>query len=207
MKLHGIATALLLTTSALGLAACNNMGADQPRAAQSGRAEADRQAIAHVQSELRQLGYYAGPIDGSWGPESRSAMAAFQQARGLPASGQPDQASLNALAMTSASGAPPATASAPPPPAPMAAAPASLPSIGEVQRELRHLGYYNGRIDGRWGPRTRAGMAAFQRSQGLPQTGQGDVRTMNALAAASQASGASGSVPPPAGTAYPPVYR
>lgn len=206
MKLHGIATALLLTGSVLGLAACNNMGADQPRAAQSGRADADRQAIAHVQGELRQLGYYAGPIDGSWGPESRAGMAAFQQARGLPVSGQPDQASLNALAMTTASGAPaaaPPIASAPPPPAPTA-----LPSIAQVQSELRQLGYYTGRIDGRWGPRTRAAMASFQSSQGLPRTGQGDVRSMNALAAAMQASGASGYAPPPgAGTAYPPAYR
>jgi peptidoglycan hydrolase-like protein with peptidoglycan-binding domain len=203
MKLHGIATAVLLSASVLGLAACNNMGYDQPRAPQSGRAEADRQAIAHVQTELRQLGYYAGPVDGSWGPESRAAMAAFQQARGLPASGQPDQASLNALAMTTASGAPAATASAPPPPAATAAAPTNLPSIAQVQGELRHLGYYNGRIDGRWGPRTRTAMARFQRSQGLPQTGQGDVRSMNALAAATQASGASGSAPPVgAGTVY-----
>ena len=203
MKLHGIATALLLTGSVLGLAACNNMGYDQPSQAQSGRAQADRQAIAHVQGELQQLGYYNGPIDGSWGPESRAAMASFQQRSGLPPSGQPDQPSLNALAVAASSVTSGATASvAPPPPPPPAST--VIPSISQVQGELRQLGYYHGSIDGAWGPRTRAAMANFQRSQGLPATGQGDMRSMNALAAAAQASntGASGYAPPP-----PPYYR
>ena len=196
MKLNAIATAVLLTGSVLGLAACNNMGYDQGSAPQASRAQtqADRQAIAHIQAELQQIGYYAGPLDGVWGAESRAAMANFQQAKGLPTSGQPDQASLNALAVASA--APPATASAPPP------AMTQLPSVAQVQTELGQLGYYHGRVDGKWGRQTRAAMAAFQRSQGLRPTGQGDVRSMNALAAAMQGSGAPGYAPPAAGTVY-----
>lgn len=202
MSLRRIAMALLLTGSALGLAACNNMGYDQAAAAPAPRpqTQADRQAIAHVQSELQQLGYQVGSVDGVWGPESRAAMANFQQTKGLPATGQPDQASLNALAVAASSVAPAATAAAPPP------APTQLPSIAQVQTELRQLGYYRGRVDGIWGRQTRSAMAQFQRSQGLRPTGQGDVRTMNALAAAMQASGAAGSAPAPAGSAYP-AYR
>jgi peptidoglycan hydrolase-like protein with peptidoglycan-binding domain len=211
MKLHGLAAALLLTGSALGLAACNNMGYDQPSQAQSGRAQADRQAIAHVQSELQQVGLYNGPIDGAWGPESRSAMANFQQSKGLPPSGQPDQPSLNALASAAASGATAATNAYPPPnapPPPPASASRPIPSIAQVQQELQQLGYYQGRVDGRWGRQTRAAMATFQRSQGLPATGQGDMRSMNRLADVAQSSttGASGYAPPPgaSGTSYPP---
>jgi peptidoglycan hydrolase-like protein with peptidoglycan-binding domain len=199
MTLKRIATALLLTGSALGLAACNNMGYDQPPAAQASRAQtqADRQAIAHVQSELQTLGYNVGPVDGVWGSESRAAMASFQQTKGLPASGQPDQASLNALAVAAASGTAPAVTAAAPPPALM-----QLPSIAQVQTELGQLGYYHGRVDGVWGRQTRTAMARFQRSQGLRPTGQGDVRSMNALAAAMQASGAPGYTPSAAGTVY-----
>jgi peptidoglycan hydrolase-like protein with peptidoglycan-binding domain len=201
MKLHGLAAAVLLTGSVLALAACNNMGNDRPSAAESSRAQADRQATAHVQSELKRTGFYAGAIDGSWGPESRSAMANFQQSKGLPPSGQPDQTSLNALASAASSGAPAATVSnAPPPPAP------AVPSIAQVQQELQQLGYYHGQADGVWGPGTHSAMASFQRSQGLPVTGDGDMRSMNALGAAASASGtgASGYAPPTGGTSNPP---
>jgi peptidoglycan hydrolase-like protein with peptidoglycan-binding domain len=72
--------------------------------AQSSRTQADRQTVAHVQTQLKELGYYNGSIDGAWGSESRSAMANFQQSKALPASGQPDQPSLNALASAAATG-------------------------------------------------------------------------------------------------------
>lgn len=204
MRIHGFAAALLLTGSALALSACGNMGMGSPQSgpAPSSRTQADRQAVAHVQTELQQLGFYNGAIDGSWGSESRSAMANFQQSKGLPPSGDPDQPSLNALASAAPSGTTASTSGNAPPPS------SSIPSISEVQQELQQLGYYRGRIDGVWGPGTRSAMASFQRTQGLPVTGQGDMRSMNALAATAQSSatGASGNVPPPAGgtgTSYP----
>jgi peptidoglycan hydrolase-like protein with peptidoglycan-binding domain len=195
----------------LGLSACNMAGDQQPPRVSAARAQADREAVAHVQTQLAQLGYYRGAIDGVWGTESRAAIAAFQRASGLAPTGQPDQATLNALSSSGATAAnqmppanpPPPAMSAPPPPA-TAQAPAgssvpsgAVPSIAQVQQGLQQMGYYRGRIDGRWGPGTRSAMAQFQRSQGLPVTGQGDMASLNALMNAS--SGGSGAVPP-AGT-------
>ena len=40
-----------------------------------------------------------------------------------------------------------------------------------AQRLLRGLGYYNGPLDGDYGPQTRSAVIAFERSQGMPQTG------------------------------------
>src|SRR4051812_27436539 len=192
MNTKSLATALLVAGSALGLTACNMMAdqQQQPTRVSSARAQADREAVAHVQTQLAQLGYYRGAIDGVWGTESRSALAAFQRASGLAPTGQPDQASLNALSSSGAVAAsqmpnnPPLAAAPPPPPpataqAPRGMAPNAVPSIAQVQQGLQQLGYYRGRVDGRWGPGTRTAMAQFQRSQGLPATGQGDMASLN----------------------------
>ncbi|HMR33587.1 MAG TPA: peptidoglycan-binding domain-containing protein [Geminicoccaceae bacterium] len=40
-----------------------------------------------------------------------------------------------------------------------------------TQRLLRGLGYYNGPLDGNYGPQTRSAIMAFERSQGWPATG------------------------------------
>jgi peptidoglycan hydrolase-like protein with peptidoglycan-binding domain len=47
---------------------------------------------------LQQQGYYKNAkVDGRWGPHTRQAVESFQQAKGLPATGELDQQTLNAL--------------------------------------------------------------------------------------------------------------
>jgi membrane-bound lytic murein transglycosylase B len=43
-----------------------------------------------VQEHLTRAGYYQGDIDGAFGPESRAAIRAYQEERGLAADGRPD---------------------------------------------------------------------------------------------------------------------
>lgn len=50
-----------------------------------------------IQTLLNAGGFEAGTPDGVWGNGSRNAMRAFQEQRGLPASGAPDRATLEAL--------------------------------------------------------------------------------------------------------------
>lgn len=54
------------------------------------RAEQQRRGIQGLQSRLAQLGYYTGTIDGVYGSGTQQAVAAFQQAAGLTATGMPD---------------------------------------------------------------------------------------------------------------------
>ncbi len=54
------------------------------------------------------------------------------------------------------------------------ATPATTASGDDVlaaQRLLRGLGYYNGPLDGRYGPQTRNAVIAFERAQGMDVTG------------------------------------
>jgi peptidoglycan hydrolase-like protein with peptidoglycan-binding domain len=57
----------------------------------------DRNDYARIQLLLQEAGHSPGPVDGHWGPRTQRAMAAFQRASGLPPSGEPDAATLDAL--------------------------------------------------------------------------------------------------------------
>jgi lytic murein transglycosylase len=83
--------------------------------------------------------------------------------------------------------------------------PTDDPGIGraerrEVQQRLLDRGFDIGTPDGIIGARTRAAISAFQASAGLPQDGRAGRRVLQALRAATPASGqAPAAVPPPKG--------
>jgi len=56
--------------------------------------------LEDVQQQLQQQGFYrTGRVDGRWGPQTRQAVLSFQQSKGLQATGQLDQQTLDALGM------------------------------------------------------------------------------------------------------------
>ena len=57
------------------------------------------QVITNVQRALRDLGYYAGDINGSLGVNTRRALTAYQQDYGLDTTGVVDEATVRALGL------------------------------------------------------------------------------------------------------------
>ena len=57
----------------------------------------------------------------------------------------------------------------------------SQETIIAVQKELTHLGYYHGQVDGLTGPETESAIRWFQSVDKLPVTGQIDDPTLKAL--------------------------
>ena len=57
------------------------------------------QVIVNVQRALRELGYYAGDLNGSLGVNTRNALAAYQQEYGLDITGVVDEATVRALGL------------------------------------------------------------------------------------------------------------
>ena len=55
--------------------------------------------LASIQRRLAELGYDPGPADGRAGPRTRTAIQAFQRARGLSADGEPTPALRTALGL------------------------------------------------------------------------------------------------------------
>ncbi len=53
--------------------------------------------------------------------------------------------------------------------------------VREIQTRLQKWGYYTGKVDGMYGPKTTAAMKLFQRKNGLTVDGVAGARTMQAL--------------------------
>lgn len=148
--------------------------------------------VEQVQSILKDLNFYGGTVDGLNGPNTRSAIAAYQKKVGLAATGEIDQALLEQL------GAAETTAGITPRPAPRAEMPSALaPRVGtvpapvpartppatdgglnarimKIQAGLKAFGNDGIEIDGVIGARTKAAIREFQALFGLPETGEPD---------------------------------
>ena len=60
----------------------------------------DSATIQRVQRALNDKGYNAGPIDGTYGASTQDAVRRFQQASGLPATGELGPTTLSALGVS-----------------------------------------------------------------------------------------------------------
>jgi hypothetical protein len=56
--------------------------------------------ISAVQAQLAAQGYYRGPIDGVYGPQTRTALTRYQSSRGLQVTGTLSPATLRALGLS-----------------------------------------------------------------------------------------------------------
>jgi len=155
---------ILVIAGALLLAACTATRAPPPAANTYATAQPSAD-VRDAQQQLQNAGFYNGPVDGVWGPETRAAVERFQRAEGVPVTVQLDDSTR--IAMRRAGGT--------------AALPLSDPTdVRAVQNRLRQLGYYNGPADGVWGRDTQAAMERFQRARGLP-VGQANRATVTAM--------------------------
>jgi hypothetical protein len=57
------------------------------------------QVIINVQRALKELGYYAGDLNGSLGVDTRQALSAYQQDFGLDTTGAVDEPTVRALGL------------------------------------------------------------------------------------------------------------
>lgn len=147
--------------------------------------------IEQVQSILKDLSFYAGEVDGLDGPNTRSAIAAYQRKVGLVATGEVDEPLLEQLgaAETTAGIAPRPTPRAQalepatrpqtaPAPAPVRATPQPAVDLSarimKIQAGLKAFGNDGIDVDGVIGARTKSAIREFQALFGLPETGEPD---------------------------------
>jgi len=123
---------------------------------------------AALQQSLTDAGYYAGAIDGVYGPATVAAVEALQTANGLPVTGTVDKATADALqaALEAVNGA---------------ASQASVASTAALQQTLKLVGFWDGPVDGIWTPALTDAVKAFQVELGVEPTGTVDAATIAAF--------------------------
>lgn len=108
-------------------------------------------AVRKLQQALKQLGYYSGSVDGSFGSGTTSAVQAFQRANDLTVDGAAGPSTQRALYGTSSS-----------------ITYATLregdtgSAVKNLQYALYELGYYDGKLDSTYGATTSDAVRAFQ---------------------------------------------
>ena len=154
--------------------------------------------VKALQQRLKDLGYYRGSVDGSFGASTENAVTAFQWASGLTADGKAGTATLNAIYADTAvrygeGGRQGATAT--PKTTGTGRDTSGIGSTGyttletgsegeavrRVQQRLKELRYYNGSVDGRYGEGTAAAVMAFQLRNHLTVDGKAGPATQRAL--------------------------
>lgn len=163
-------------------------------------------AVKALQSALKELGFYTGAVDGSYGAGTRSAVIAFQKMNGLNQSGTADSASQTLLfegKPKNSKGKTTAVKTV----SYVEGAPISSGSRGDavsrLQTRLKELGYYTGAVDGSAGSGTVSAVKAFQKKNGLKQTGTADANTQALLYSAAAVSAKATATPKPTATPRP----
>lgn len=158
-------------------------------------AGADGPEVAAIQQRLEVHGFAIGTIDGSYGSRTKSAVSAFQQAKGLNSDGIVDKETWTALAADPQPSAEslqsnaPIESSAPTEKSDPVAANrttaltkgAAGSKVKTLQVRLEIQGYDPGPIDGIFGARTATAVKSFQQYKGLTADGVVDEITWKAI--------------------------
>ncbi len=116
-----------------------------------------------LQTRMKDLRYYAGPVTGNYLDATRKAVRAVQEAYGLEATGVADL-DLQELIYGDAH-------------RPLKKGDSGK-DVSRLQTRLSELGYYWGQISGNYLDGTTAAVGHFQEENGLPKTGSADVQTL-----------------------------
>ena len=139
--------------------------------------------VAELQQQLKALGYYKGEITGRYDTPTKNAVSAFQQKNGLKKdglAGAQTRAMLDAGTGLSADATPTPSPTPQPTvtPEPVWEIPKSTVKNGSegkdaesVQTRLQELGYYRGKVDGKFGRASVNALKNFQSNNGLKADG------------------------------------
>lgn len=113
--------------------------------------------VEEIQRILKEKGFDPGPVDGRMGYRTRYAIREFQKDRGLRPTGKVDSSTWQELM--------------PKKEVIEEEVETKEKRIKKIQTALQNAGFYRGKIDGKFGPRTRGAVREFQRAKGLKVDG------------------------------------
>lgn len=135
-------------------------------------------SVSRLQQDLRQLGYFYGPVSGYFGLDTQQAVIKFQQASRLRTDGVVGSRTIQAILIKRGEGEGGEY--------PVLSENSSGAAVTRLQQLLQQRGYFNTNPTGRFGSITRDAVIAFQRNAGLPANGVANRPTWDALLRTSQ---------------------
>lgn len=133
-------------------------------------------AVAQLQKDLTDLGFYSRSIDGAFGPKTHEAVISFQKSMGLKTDGLVGpitKKALNAALIPKNNYATQDLIMGD-----------KGPAVTQLQKHLTTLGLYSASIDGTFGPKTHQAVISFQKRLGLKTDGLVGPITKKALSTA-----------------------
>ena len=172
--------------------------------------------VRKLQTALKNAKYYTGKIDGQYGASTYDAVRAFQKANGIKVDGVAGLATLDRLYGIVATATP--TAKAGTGTNPPVYRTVTNPPVGsnyitlrmgdsgapvtQLQNALKKAKYFTGKVDGKYGQSTYDAVIAFQKANGLKQTGVANLATNKLLFGLAPTAS-----PTPKTVTNPPKYR
>lgn len=125
--------------------------------------------VTQAQVRLKELKYYQGPVDGSYGYGTYAAVRAFQQRHNLPVDGKIGPVTRAELYNAGAimNGVSVITTDMT-----VLSYGSQSPAVIQAQTRLKELGYYTGSLDGKFRALTARAVSAFQKNNGLKVDGK-----------------------------------
>ena len=134
--------------------------------------------VRQLQTFLINNGFLTGSADGKFGPATYNAVVAFQRAVGITADGVVGQGTWSAIDNYSGGGSSGGSGGGV---RPTIRQGDTGVYVRQLQQRLTELGFYNGAIDGNFGPGTTTAVKLFQSAAGLTADGVVGARTWTAL--------------------------
>lgn len=137
--------------------------------------------VKYTMQRLYDLGFYNGKIDEKFGSGMMKALKAFQQKNGLTADGVVGPKTITVLFSANALDADDPVPPKPEPEDPVLNFGDSGDKVKALQIRLASLGYYTGKLDGKFGSGTLKAVKLFQARNGLAVDGKVGARTQLVL--------------------------
>lgn len=136
-------------------------------------------AVRDLQDNLTALGYYWATISGNFGEKTETAVKRFQEENGLTPDGVAGKKTLDAIAeAVAAKGVSSSTASNN---TSILKLNSKSARVGQMQSDLKMLGYYTGSVTNSFGTKTEEAVKKFQAAKGLTADGVAGPKTLDAI--------------------------
>lgn len=137
--------------------------------------------VRALQHRLLQLDWFSGSITPTYGPTTQLSVSGFQGKRGLPVTGEVDQATLDVLVKMTRTPTHDEMYNVLHPGPTLFTTGATGARVKDLQARLKQLSWFFGDVTGTYGSATTQAVKGFQAKREIPVTGAVDQRTLDRL--------------------------